>query len=168
MLWHGWAAGRASGLWKNGGVGGGHWLVRIEWRPGGWLVCLCLLLVIFPWTIKSRSSLLALAHPGGPRKRAIKRLWYVGVSLWFLCQSQTSHYYAAHFIWSLAFFVPFVSDVMICALYTVDSLVIALTLQGIHLVHYDVVTSQTSFCGHPVYQMQTLYFCPVVSFFFLA
>jgi len=24
---------------------------------------------------KSRSSLLALAHPGGPGKRAIKRLW---------------------------------------------------------------------------------------------
>ena len=29
-------------------------------------------------TIKSRSSLLALAHPGGPRKRAIKRLWWCG------------------------------------------------------------------------------------------
>ena len=27
-------------------------------------------------TIKSRSSLLAPAHPGGPGKRAVKRLWY--------------------------------------------------------------------------------------------
>ena len=27
---------------------------------------------------KSRSSLLAPAHPGGPRKRAIKRLWQNG------------------------------------------------------------------------------------------
>jgi len=52
--------------------GGGHWLVRMEWRPAGWSVCLPLL--IFPCTIKSRSSLLAPAHPGGPGKRAVKRL----------------------------------------------------------------------------------------------
>jgi len=32
-------------------------------------------LLIFPGTIKSRSSLLAPAHPGGPIKSAIKRLW---------------------------------------------------------------------------------------------
>jgi len=44
----------------------------MEWRPGGWSVCLPLL--IFPCTIKSGSSLLAPAHPGGPGKRAIKRL----------------------------------------------------------------------------------------------
>ena len=50
-----------------GGGGGGHWLVRMEWRPAGWSVCLPLLIVLC--TIKSRSSLLALAHPGGPRKR---------------------------------------------------------------------------------------------------
>jgi len=35
----------------------------------------CLPLLIFPCTIKSRSSLLAPAHPDGPGKRAIKRLW---------------------------------------------------------------------------------------------
>ena len=35
----------------------------------------CLPLLIFPCTIKSRSSLLAPAHPGGPGKRAVKRLW---------------------------------------------------------------------------------------------
>ena len=29
-------------------------------------------------TIKSRSSLLAPAHPGGPGKRAVKRLWCGG------------------------------------------------------------------------------------------
>jgi len=34
----------------------------------------CLPLLIFPCTIKSRSSLLAPAHPGGPGKRAVKRL----------------------------------------------------------------------------------------------
>jgi len=49
-----------------GDSGGGHWLVRMEWRPAGWSVCLPLL--IFPCTIKSRSSLLAPAHPGDPRK----------------------------------------------------------------------------------------------------
>jgi len=35
----------------------------------------CLPLLIFPCTIKSRSSLLAPAHPGRPGKRAVKRLW---------------------------------------------------------------------------------------------
>jgi len=34
----------------------------------------CLPLLISPCTIKSRSSLLAPAHPGGPGKRAVKRL----------------------------------------------------------------------------------------------
>jgi len=58
-------------IWDGGGR---HWLVRMEWHPAGWLVCLPLL--IFPCTIKSRSSLLAPAHPGGPGKRAVKRLWW--------------------------------------------------------------------------------------------
>jgi len=63
----GWAAGRASGLQKMGGDGGcGHRLVRMEWCPDGWSVCLPLL--IFPCTIKSRSSLLALSRPGGHGK----------------------------------------------------------------------------------------------------
>jgi len=52
----------------DGGVG--HWLVRTEWRPAGWSVCLPLL--IFPCTIKSRSSLLAPAHPDGPGKKGHK------------------------------------------------------------------------------------------------
>jgi len=53
--------------------GGGHWLGRMDWRPAGWLVCLPLL--IFLCTIKSRSSLLAPANRGGPQKRAVKQLW---------------------------------------------------------------------------------------------
>ena len=36
---------------KNGGGGDGHCLVRMEWRPAGWSVCLPLL--IFPCTVKS-------------------------------------------------------------------------------------------------------------------
>jgi len=74
VLWHCWLGGR-KGIrpvkkWRDGG--GRHWLDRREWRPAGWSVCLPLL--IFPCTIKSRGSLLARAHPGGPRKRAVKRL----------------------------------------------------------------------------------------------
>jgi len=45
----------------------------MEWCPARWSVCLPLL--IFPCTMKSRSSLLAAAHPGGPGKRAVKQLW---------------------------------------------------------------------------------------------
>ena len=36
----------------------------------------CLPLLIFPCTIKSKRSLLAPAHLGGPGKRAVKRLWW--------------------------------------------------------------------------------------------
>jgi len=45
----------------------------MEWCPARWSVCLPLL--IFPCTMKSRSSLLAPAHPDGPRKGAVKQLW---------------------------------------------------------------------------------------------
>ena len=48
---------------------GGHWLVWMEWHPSGCSMCLPLL--IFPCTIKSRSSLLAPAYPGGPGKRVV-------------------------------------------------------------------------------------------------
>jgi len=37
--------------------------------------------VIFPCTIKTIGSLLAPTHPGGPRERAVKQLWWCGV-LW--------------------------------------------------------------------------------------
>ena len=63
---------------KNMGDGG-HWLVWMEWRPAGSSVFLSLL--IFPCTMKSRSSLLALAHPCGLGKRAVKRLWCGGGDL---------------------------------------------------------------------------------------
>jgi len=56
-----------------GDGGGGHWLVRMEWRLAGWSVYLPLL--IFRSTIKFKSSLLAPAHPGGPGEKAVKRLW---------------------------------------------------------------------------------------------
>jgi len=55
-----------------GDGGGRHCLARMEWRPAEWSVCLTLL--IFPCTIKSRSSLLAPSHPNGPGKRAVKQL----------------------------------------------------------------------------------------------
>jgi len=64
---------------------GGHSLVRMEWRPATWSVCLPLL--IFPCTVKSRSSLLAPAHPGGPRKGAVKRLCVCVISQKYKSQS---------------------------------------------------------------------------------
>ena len=67
---------------KMGYDGGGHWLVQMEWRPARWLVCLPLL--ILPCTIKSRSSLLAPAHPGGPREKAVKRLCGTLLCEWVL------------------------------------------------------------------------------------
>ena len=82
--WHCWLGGR-KGIWpvKNmgdGGSGTAYCLVWMEWHSAGWLVCLPLL--IFPCTIKSRSSLLASAHPAGPGKRAVKWLW-CGYWCWF-------------------------------------------------------------------------------------
>ena len=61
-------------IWGDGV--GGHWLDRMEWRPVGWSICLPLL--ISPCTVKSRSSLLAPADPGGPGKKTVKRLWCGG------------------------------------------------------------------------------------------
>jgi len=69
-----------------GDDGGGHCLVRMEWRQAGWSMCLPLL--IFPCTIKSRSFLLTLAHLGGPGKRAVKRL---------LCGGGAHHYLLSNF-----------------------------------------------------------------------
>jgi len=63
-----------------GDGGGGHWLVQMEWSLAGWSVCLPPL--IFPCAIKSRSSVVALAHPGGPGKRAIKRLCVCVCTQW--------------------------------------------------------------------------------------
>ena len=75
MLWHCWLSGRKGirpvKTWGDGG--GGQWLVWMEWRPAGWSVHLPLL--IFPCTIKSRSSLLAPAYPGGLGRKAVKRSW---------------------------------------------------------------------------------------------
>ena len=72
----GWQEGHlACKKWDGGD---GHCLVRMEWRPAGWSVCLPLL--IFPYTIKSRGSLLALSHPDGPGKRAVK--WLYDNQIW--------------------------------------------------------------------------------------
>jgi len=63
--------------------GGGHWLVRMEWRPAGWLVFLPLL--IFPCTIKSRSSLTGTCSPGWSRKKGRKTVvvvWWWRLADW--------------------------------------------------------------------------------------
>jgi len=72
VLWHCRLGGR-KGIWpvKNGGWW--RWaLISPDGVAPSWTVCLPLL--IFPCTLKSRGSLLAPAHPGGPGKRAVKRL----------------------------------------------------------------------------------------------
>jgi len=68
--------------------GARHCLVGMEWRPAGWSVCLPLL--ILPCTIKSRSSLLAPAHPGFPGKKGRKT---VVVAVWctYILQAFYSH-----------------------------------------------------------------------------
>jgi len=58
---------------KNGGIDGGGLLIGLD------RVALTRIVSVyaFPSTIKSRRSfLLALAHPGGPAKRAVKQLWW--------------------------------------------------------------------------------------------
>jgi len=49
--------------WGDGG--GGHWLVRMEWRPARWSVSASVNLSLHH---KVQKSLLAPAHPGGPGK----------------------------------------------------------------------------------------------------
>jgi len=51
---------------------GTGWSVWSDAQPDGQ----CLPLLIFPCTLKSKSSLLALADSGGPGKRAVKWLWW--------------------------------------------------------------------------------------------
>jgi len=84
VLWHCLLGGRKSIRPEKLGDGGGeHCLVRTEWRPAGRSVCLPLL--IFPCTIKCRSSLLAPANPGGPGKRVVKRFCVcVRVRKWWI------------------------------------------------------------------------------------
>jgi len=84
-------------LTKYLGGGGGHWLVWIEWCPAGWSVCLPLL--IFPCTIKSKSSILAPAHLGGPGRRAIKQLW------WYLSQYPVNRQHAAAIVLDYFFLI---------------------------------------------------------------
>ena len=68
---------------QHGGDGGGrHWLVRMEWRPAGWSVCLPLL--IFPCTIKSRSS--DTGSPGWSRKKGHKTVLVVVLKLFNIGQ----------------------------------------------------------------------------------
>jgi len=61
-----------------GDGGGGHWLVRMEWCPAGWLVSLPLL--IFPCAIKNQKFCSGTGSPGWPRKKGRKTV----VVVWWL------------------------------------------------------------------------------------
>jgi len=69
---------------KNmGDDGGGHCLVRMEWCPAGWLVCLPLL--IFLCTVKSQKFSSGTGSPGWSWKQGRKTV--VVVWCWMdLCQ----------------------------------------------------------------------------------
>jgi len=66
-----------------GDSGGGHWLVRTEWRPDGLSVCLPLLNLPLHHKVQKFSS--GTGSPRWSRKRAVKRLW---CGVW--CSSQNS------------------------------------------------------------------------------
>jgi len=55
---------------KWGDGGDGYWLVHMEWCQAGWSVCLPLL--IFPCTIKSRSFSSGTSSPRWSRKKGRK------------------------------------------------------------------------------------------------
>jgi len=61
-------------LFSGGDGGGGHWLVRLEWCPARWSVCLPLL--IFPCTIKSLQKFSSgTSWPGWSWKKGRRWLW---------------------------------------------------------------------------------------------
>jgi len=78
VLWHCWLGGRKGihPLKKWGNDGGGHWLVCTEWHPAGWLVHLPLL--IFPCTIKSKSSVWHRLTQVVPEKKGRKTVVVCG------------------------------------------------------------------------------------------
>ena len=71
VLWQCWLGSRKDiQTVKNMGDSGGvHWLVRIEWRPAGWSVCLCVCLcvcvtAISLWMSVCMTCLLTERQPG--------------------------------------------------------------------------------------------------------
>ena len=75
MLWHCWLGGRKGirPVKKYGGDGGvGHWLVRMEWHPAGWSVCLPLYLPLHHKVQKFSSG---TGSPGWSWKKVVKRWW---------------------------------------------------------------------------------------------
>ena len=76
----GWAARRASSPWRIwGDGGGGHWLVRMEWRPAGWLVSAS---VNLPLHHKVQKLSSGTGSPGWSRKKSRKMVvvcwwWYI-------------------------------------------------------------------------------------------
>jgi len=61
---------------KMGDGGGGHWLVRMEWRPAGWLVSPC---VNLPLHHKVQKFSSGTGSPGWSRKKGRKMVVVVVV-----------------------------------------------------------------------------------------
>jgi len=90
VLWHCWLGGRKGihTVQKLGDGGGRHCLVRMEWRPGGWLVSAS---VNLPLHHKVQKFSFCTSSPGSPRKRAVKRLWWwlnlrIALSIWIYAE----------------------------------------------------------------------------------
>ena len=116
MLWNCWLGGR-KGIRpvKNGG-GWCRWALVSPDRVASSRMVGVSASVNLPLHRKvlSRGSLLALAHPGGPRKRAIKRLWYLLclVTVWGENFMTTHQYIVDHSVsflmWSLCHIISIV------------------------------------------------------------
>ena len=78
VLWHCWLGGRKGiqPVKKWGDGRGGHWLVRMEWRPAGWSVSAA---VNLPLHHKVQKFSSGTGSPGWSRKKGFKM-----VVVWFL------------------------------------------------------------------------------------
>ena len=139
--------------------GGGHWLVWMEWLPARWSVCL--LLLVSPSTIKSRSSLLAPAHPGGPGKKGRKTVvcvcvLYIGsdisiqiCAVWCECVVNIRVYTILDVTWQMLIdhmsrFWPMTDDINIAGLSVPNAKNHRWTKCFLCLYVYDVILSETS------------------------
>jgi len=90
VLWRCWLGGRKGirPVKNMDDGGGGHWLVRMEWRPAGWSVCLSLL--TFPCTTKSRLQKLSsgTGSPGWSWKKGHKTVVVVVVYIFRMGKAQ--------------------------------------------------------------------------------
>jgi len=120
VLWHCWLGGRKDiQPVKNGGmVGGGHWLVRMEWCPAGWLVSAS---VNLPLHHKVQKFSSGSGSPGWSRKKGHKMVVMVVLEQrkWDKCsrqdQSIISHYFIHDYHWQVMLTIQKYVNFITCA-----------------------------------------------------